>query len=109
MEAISPILSLDDSAKHEHVGTIAAAWIRASRKQDGLDDDAIMLNNLDLHAPECWISLELYLLTLAKLMRLVAEAWRERANMGLLEAMKHLEQRGDLDVVTFHMLYLVQE
>ena len=94
MEAISPTTIMEDfSDSHEkylYLGTMAAALYRACSKQDGLGDDSIVLD-LDLNAPECWISLELYLLSLAKLMKLIVGELQKNTSISLKEAQNHLE------------------
>ena len=114
MEAISPTTTTCDSHEYLSLGTMAGALYWASTKQDGLGDDSIVLD-LDLNAPECWISLELYLLSLAKLMKQIVAELQKKTCRSLKEAQSHLGHVGKdaivrgQDAVIFQMLYLIQE
>ena len=95
--------------------TLASAWMQATNKSDGLSDSSIMMD-MDVHAPDCWISLELYLLSLFELFNFVATEWHKHASVTFQQALQQLEQQqsGDgmvkqQDPVTFRMLYLIQE
>jgi tetratricopeptide (TPR) repeat protein len=114
MEAISPTVQIEGSSSAPALTAIAAALFRALRRQDGLGDESIALD-LDLNAPDCWVSLELYLLSLHRLLESIATGWHSRATSGMREALHHLEHVGQdaiargQDYVTFQMLYLIQE
>jgi len=111
-----PVRSIEetDDMIRSHFVTIASALREASRKERGLGDNSIMLD-LDLNAPDCWVSLELYLLSLYELLSLAGGEWRGAAHVTLQHALRQLEQAGaegsrmDGDTITFRMLYLIQE
>jgi tetratricopeptide (TPR) repeat protein len=114
MEAISPTVQMEGSSSAPALTAIAGALFRASRRQDGLGDESIVLD-LDLNAPDCWVSLELYLLSLHRLLKSIAAGWHSRATSGMREVLHHLEHVGQDAIVrgqdnaTFQMLCLIQE
>jgi tetratricopeptide (TPR) repeat protein len=92
-----------DEQIQSHFATIAGAIRDASHKRLTGSAEGIMLD-LDVNAPDCWISLELYLLSLVEIMSYFGQ-----------HTMRQLEQAGadgmrtSADAITFQMLYLIQE
>ena len=127
MEAIPPTKIIDDKTgpRSERFGTIAAAMYYSYKKQDGFDNDNSILLDLNLNTSGCWISLELYVLNLAKLMRFLATRWRTEVEggIGMRDALRQILAQNDVgknstgsdhyqqgeDEVAFQMLCLIQE
>jgi len=113
-EGLAEVMSIEDADRSSSFSAVVSALREASRHHDGFEEESISID-MDLSAPDCWISLELYLLSLAELVNFIAGQWREHAKLSIRHGLRQLEQVGvegirmDQDVITFQMLYLIQE
>lgn len=110
--AVRSIEETDDLIQ-SHFSTITTAMRQVSRKRFSADKSITM--NLDLSAPDCWISFELYILSLVEILHYISAQVTHNANIAANHALNQLEQAGvdgmktKPDAITFQMLYLIQE
>jgi tetratricopeptide (TPR) repeat protein len=104
-----PVRSIEETDEmiRSHFTTVAKAIRNSSRKRIGHIDNAIMMD-LDVNAPDCWISLNLYLLSLFELMHSISGRWADEARRQLGQAGRD-GTRTSAEAITFQMLCLIQE
>lgn len=110
------ILSIEESDDmiRSHFATISKALrVNAKHRMANMDNSIMM--DLDVNAPDCWISFELYLLSLFELVHYLSMRWAKEVRLSTSYALRQLENAGNdgmktsQDAITFQMLCLIQE
>ena len=110
------VLSIEetDDMIRSHFATISKALRANAKKRIATLDNSIMMD-LDVNAPDCWISLELYLLSLFELAHFLSTRWAREVRLSTSRALRQLELAGydgmktSQDAITFQMLCIIQE
>lgn len=116
MSLVVPSIEETDDRLVANFRTVAKAIHDISKKRMESNDssDAIAMD-FDVDAPDCLISLQLYILGLVEFINNLSKGMSEQARLQSQYAMRQLAQAGkdgmrtNSDAITFQMLYLIQE
>lgn len=107
-----PSIEETDDKLAVHFTTVAKAIHDISKRR--LEGDGISMD-LDVDAPDCLISLQLYILGLVEFISVISNRVMSNAKMNAEYALQQFEEVGtenvkiSPEVITYQMLYLIQE
>jgi len=103
-----------DKTNRDYYLEVSSALREATQNKTRADEETILVD-LDMDSPECWISVELFLLGLLELMHIMAGELDDVRQLSAQKTAKYLETiAADAivnaeDTAAFNMLYLIQE